>query len=257
MAGPWLKMECATPDKPEVLAITSAMGWDDPDLTVGKLFRLWRWFDQQTTDGNAPRVTSSLLDRVVGVTGFVQAVADEGWLSITTEGICLTNFDRHNGDTAKNRALTAKRVAGHKANAKGNAEGNASTVSESVTYALPRGRGRSKSTSLRSVDSPASLSVSDLVAEGVDHQCAVDWLKVRKEKRAPLTLTAWNEVKAEAEKAGLSPAEAVKTSAVNSWQGFRAKWLVEARASPGKPSRHTGFSEMDYSVGVNEDGTIV
>ena len=72
MAGPWLKMECATPEKPEVLAITAAMGWDDPDLTVGKLFRLWRWFDQHTTDGNAVRVTSALLDRVLGVAGFVE-----------------------------------------------------------------------------------------------------------------------------------------------------------------------------------------
>ena len=34
MAGDWLKMECSTPDKPEVLAITAHMGWDDPDLTV-------------------------------------------------------------------------------------------------------------------------------------------------------------------------------------------------------------------------------
>lgn len=138
MAGPWLKMECATPDKPEVLAITATLGWDDPDLTVGKLFKLWRWFDQQTTDGNAARVTPALLDRVVGVSGFVQAVANEGWLTITADGISLSNFDRHNGETAKQRALTAKRVAEHKANAKGNDEGNAGTVTKSV----PRGRGR-------------------------------------------------------------------------------------------------------------------
>lgn len=139
MAGPWLKMECATPDKPEVLAITAAMGWDDPDLTVGKLFKLWRWFDQQTVDGNAARVTPALLDRVVGVSGFVQAVANERWLTITEDGISLPNFDNHNGETAKQRALTAKRVAEHKANAKANGEGNDAGVTKSV----PRGRGRS------------------------------------------------------------------------------------------------------------------
>lgn len=115
MAGPWLKMECATPDKPEVLAITAALGWDDPDLTVGKLFKLWRWFDQHTTDGNASGVTPALLDRVVGVGGFVQAVAKVDWLSISEAGISLLNFDRHNGETAKGRAETAQRVAKHRA----------------------------------------------------------------------------------------------------------------------------------------------
>lgn len=148
MAGPWLKMECATPDKPEVLAITAALGWDDPDLTVGKLFKMWRWFDQHTTDGNAARVTPALLDRVVGVSGFVQAVANERWLTITDDGITLCNFDRHNGETAKQRALTAKRVAEHKSNAKANAEGNASGNGDGVTKSVPRGRGREEDISI-------------------------------------------------------------------------------------------------------------
>lgn len=134
MAGEWLKLEACTPEKSEVLAITARMGWDDADLTVGKLFRIWRWFDQQTTDGNACGVTTALLDRIVGVTGFCEAVHSVGWLSITETGISLPNFERHNGNTAKSRALTAKRVANHKANAKGNAQGNADTVSD----ALPR-----------------------------------------------------------------------------------------------------------------------
>ncbi len=68
MSGDWIKMEASTPDKPEVMAITVAMGWDDSDLSVGKLFRVWRWFDQHTTDGNAGSVTLALLDRIAGVT---------------------------------------------------------------------------------------------------------------------------------------------------------------------------------------------
>ena len=138
MAGEWLKMESATPDKPEVLAITAKMGWDDPDLTVGKLFRLWRWFDQQTTDGNARGVTSALLDRQVGASGFVQALADVGWATISTEGVELKNFERHNGKTAKERALTAKRVANHKNNGGGNADGNGDANAHTVSGALPR-----------------------------------------------------------------------------------------------------------------------
>ena len=126
-------MECSTPDKPEVLAITVKMGWDDPDLTVGKLFKLWRWFDQQTTDGNAHSVTSALLDRYLGVSGFVTAVESVGWLSINEDGISLVDFDKHNGTSAKQRSQTAKRVANHKSNAKGNAY----TVTKTVSSALP------------------------------------------------------------------------------------------------------------------------
>ncbi|MDQ2187192.1 hypothetical protein RBI13_18595 [Alcaligenaceae bacterium A4P071] len=134
MAGDWIKFEINTPEKREVLAITVEMGWDDPDLTVGKLLRVWRWFDQQTLDGNADSVTSALLDRIAGVSGFAKAMANVGWLVTTDSGMSLPNFDRHNGKTAKDRALTAKRVANHKTNAKANATGNAS----SVTPPLPR-----------------------------------------------------------------------------------------------------------------------
>lgn len=134
MAGEWIKFECSLPEKPETLAITAAMGWSDPDLTVGKLMRLFRWFDQQTVDGNAARVTPALLDQVIGVTGLTLAVASVGWLTVTDDGVSLSKFDRHNGESAKQRAQTAKRVAKHKGNAKANDEGNAA----GVTSALPR-----------------------------------------------------------------------------------------------------------------------
>ncbi len=142
MAGDWIKMECSTPDKPEVLAITGRMGWDDPDLTVGKLFRVWRWFDQHTAEGNADSVTLALVDRISGVTGFAQAMQSVGWLEADEHGVRLPNFGRHCGKTAKTRAQTARRVSSHKENAKGNGGGNgggnAASVTKSVPPALPR-----------------------------------------------------------------------------------------------------------------------
>ena len=130
MAGDWIKMEVCTPEKPEVLAITVRMGWDDADKTIGVLFRVWRWFDQHTEDGNAESVTSALLDRIIGVTGFCEAMVSVGWLIIKSDGLSLPNFDRHNGKTAKSRAQGAKRAAAFKSNAKSNGG--------SVTSALPR-----------------------------------------------------------------------------------------------------------------------
>lgn len=130
MAGDWIKFELSTMDKPEVCQIAE---WADidPDAVVGKLMRVWGWFDQQTENGNAPSVTKKLLDRLVGVTGFCENMKSVGWM-VESEGvISLPHFDRHNGKTAKNRALTARRVAEHKS---GNAKGNAA----SVKGALPR-----------------------------------------------------------------------------------------------------------------------
>ena len=79
MALNWIKFETTTSDKPEVWAIANELGID-PDAVVGKLLRVWAWFDEQTENGNAPSVTSALLDRRVGVTGFVKSVIQTGWL---------------------------------------------------------------------------------------------------------------------------------------------------------------------------------
>ena len=151
----WLKFDTATPEKPEIMAITMALGFDDPDLTVGKLLKVWRWFDQHSVDGNARGVTAALLDRVIGVSGMCAAMSNVGWLDIEEGGLSLPNFERHNGKTAKDRALTAQRVAKSRAkteavdstNATGNDQGNAAIV----TGALPREeKRREDSSSLRS-----------------------------------------------------------------------------------------------------------
>ena len=99
---------------------------------------------------------------------------------------------------------------------------------------------------------PRALGVRELVAEGVDRRHAEDWLKVRKEKRAPLTQTAWDDVKLEAEKAGITPAEAVRVSATNSWQGFKASWMEKAKGAAPAGARgqaHGGFAQRDYGAG--------
>ena len=139
MAGDWIKFETATSDKPEVWAMAQSLGID-ADAVVGKLLRVWAWFDQQTQEGNAvgngasvtSSVTKALLDRRVGVSGFCDSMILSGWMADDGHSLTLPNFDRHNGKTAKTRAMTAKRVATHKA------KSNAGSVTSSVSDALPR-----------------------------------------------------------------------------------------------------------------------
>jgi hypothetical protein len=127
----WIKVMTDLPEKPEVWEMAGILQIES-DAIVGKLIKVWRWFDAHTVDGNARGVTCALVDSITGVTGFGEAMSLVGWLTQDGSFLKLPHFDRHNGKTAKNRALTAIRVASHKA--KGNDEGNAA----SVTSALPR-----------------------------------------------------------------------------------------------------------------------
>lgn len=110
MAGDWIKIEHWTPDKPEVFRMAERLGID-PDSVTGKLVRIWIWADQQTISGSAQSVTKALLDRVANHSGFADALIEAGWLESAPEGISFINFDRHNGNSAKNRAQNAKRAS--------------------------------------------------------------------------------------------------------------------------------------------------
>jgi len=143
MAFAWIKIEDTTPDKPEVWAMAEQLGID-ADAVVGKLVRIWIWADQQTVNGNARSVTKALLDRCAGVEGFADAMMEAGWLVATPAGVSFVNFDRHNGETAKKRAQTARRVQRHRAQgdtpAGDAAERNARSVTSGVTKTLPEKR---------------------------------------------------------------------------------------------------------------------
>lgn len=128
MAGDWIKMELTLPDKPEVHYIANALKLD-PDAVIGKLLRVWAWFDMHTENGNALGVTFSLVDRLTSVAGFGEAMQFAGWLEQRDKVLCMVNFDRHTSESAKKRALTAKRQRKFR-----NAE-----VTQTVTQAaLPR-----------------------------------------------------------------------------------------------------------------------
>ena len=170
MAGDWIKFETATSDKPEVWAMAQSLGID-ADAVVGKLLRVWAWFDQQTQEGNAvgngasvtSSVTKALLDRRVGVSGFCDSMILSGWMADDGQSLTLPNFDRHNGKTAKTRAMTAKRVATHKA------KSNASSVTSSVSSALPREEKRTeddKVAKATSVPRPAKADPGPLADHG-------------------------------------------------------------------------------------------
>ena len=108
MAGDWIKIEAETPDKPEIWEIAADLGID-PDAVLGKLIRVWLWFDSHTEKCNAPSVTKALLDRDVSCAGFCDSVVKSGWMVEQDCQLIIKDWWIHNGKTAKSRLLAAKR----------------------------------------------------------------------------------------------------------------------------------------------------
>ena len=134
MAGDWIKFETVTPDKPEVYELAGLLNLD-PDAVIGKLLRAWIWFDAHSKDGHAPVTVETLVDRQVGVPGFVESMVKVGWVLRSGKQIRLANFERHNGQTAKERGLAQRRMAKSRSR-----KGYDASVTSSVTNPQPEKR---------------------------------------------------------------------------------------------------------------------
>lgn len=60
---------------------------------------------------------------------------------------------------------------------------------------------------------------------GVQKDIVDDWLKVRKNKKASNTETAFKSIKSQITISGISANECIKTAVEHSWSGFKADWI--------------------------------
>lgn len=145
-----MKIELDLSDKPEVHYIAGALQID-ADAVVGKLFRVWSWFDKHTENGHAFGVTFVTLDKLVGHAGFGEAMQFAGWLEQKDKTLVMPNFDRHNGESAKKRGLAQKRKSRER-------------HAKSVTETRPEKRREEKIyTKAREGPMPEDFAVSDRV----------------------------------------------------------------------------------------------
>lgn len=99
----------------------------------------------------------------------------------------------------------------------------------------------SKKTKEKRVTAPAQPDLFEVA--GVSPELLADYMAVRKAKKAvPFTATALNVMKREADKAGLTVAEAMTVCCEAGWQGFNAGWYARRTgdsrvgAQPAKPA---------------------
>lgn len=99
----------------------------------------------------------------------------------------------------------------------------------------------------------------------IPDQLLVDWLALRKTKRAATTETVWNALNTEIAKCaelGIDANTAMTEALSAGWQGFKAEWVAnrlksQAAAKPALPTNHSGFDQRDYHDGLiaREDGS--
>jgi hypothetical protein len=109
MAGDWIKVEKATPDKSKIQDIAE-MCHVSMDTAFVAWFRVWCWLDGETDTGHLERWTPAKCDYTGRVPGLGHALAAVGWVEFTADGgAIIHNWNQHNGVSAKKRTLTNRR----------------------------------------------------------------------------------------------------------------------------------------------------
>jgi hypothetical protein len=216
MAGDWIKMRSDLAEDPAVIRMAATLELDE-FAVVGRLHAFWSWIDRQSRDGHAIGVTHSWLDRHVQRDGFAAAMVSVGWLQLGNGGLSIPNFDRHNGETAKTRALAANRKqkqrAGLSRSTRDENETREEKRREEETHTTATRRKRSKPVTFMTEDwQPSRELNAALTAEcpGVDVTRAVpefrDYWIGRGEGKADWNATFRNRIRAIHERNSKRPA---------------------------------------------------
>jgi hypothetical protein len=110
MAGDWIKFEVATLDKPEVLRMAELLGIKRREM-LGLLLDFFVWLDRNSCHGSVTHMSRMSLDDVTHTPGFSAVLCDVGWAEMddSTGVMTIKHWDRHNGKSAKTRALAKDR----------------------------------------------------------------------------------------------------------------------------------------------------
>lgn len=142
MAGEWIAIDLALPEKPEFQEIMELTGLDEP-YVLWWLRKMWNWASMHCADGTA-RMTMARMVRVWGADEtFWKAVASVGWLEIddAASTVAVPGWDRRFSQAAKSRAQHADRSRAHES--RRTSAGPPGAQAPEVT-AHERGRGEEK-----------------------------------------------------------------------------------------------------------------
>ncbi len=118
MTGDWIKWAKGLARKPEVISMAGILGRSRHEV-AGLLCEIWEWADDNIAVRNlsakcpglvqVSRAPLEVIDAICAVDGMGLAMQKVGWLRVYDGTIEFPNFGRHNGKSAKHRALDAER----------------------------------------------------------------------------------------------------------------------------------------------------
>jgi hypothetical protein len=106
--SPWIKLKTDLFEDQNVLSLADFLKIPDA-FVVGLLVRFWSWADKNTVDGKGIKVSDKRIDAIVGRKKFAAGLRHVGWLAGADGDLEIPNFERHNGASAKRRALGQRR----------------------------------------------------------------------------------------------------------------------------------------------------
>ena len=83
-----------------------------------------------------------------------------------------------------------------------------------------------------------AIAAAIFCIDDVDAEVWADFVKLRKAKKSPLTKTAVDGIRREAERAGWTMQAAIAECCARGWSGFKAAWVVD-KASPSGTGAHS------------------
>ena len=114
MAGDWIPMRLDLAEDPAVMRMAEMLGMPEPCI-VGYLHTIWSWASRQCDAGSVTGVSPKSLGRVTRCETIPDAMVAVGWLEEVeidgTPSIRFPNWERWLSQSAKSRALTARRMA--------------------------------------------------------------------------------------------------------------------------------------------------
>lgn len=178
MAGDWIKVEVGLSRKAEVLKMARMLG-ESRRYVTGLLIDFFIWCDANSVDGVVDGVVDADVDAVMECSGLSACMREVGWIEFdeSPQRMRMVNWDRHNGETAKKRALKNKRQANWRANVDANVDTRASTKAST----REEKRREDTDTSLRSVSVALATPTSDheALARSLGVSCQTEFQKYR------------------------------------------------------------------------------
>ncbi len=175
MAGDWIKVQKGCGQKPEVLKIARMLGMERR-AAYGLLVEFFEWLDSNCVDGVVDGVVDADVDALMSCPGLSALLTLVKWVEFDAAKQCMrvVNFDRHNGETSKNRALKSERQS----------KWRAKSVDARVDATPSTREEKRRVTTEREIDAPTDEHRQIAKALAID--CGAEWLKYRdQQKNAP------------------------------------------------------------------------